>query len=261
LTVRRVGRDGRVLMQPAEMGSQNVSVTIPRLLEPRDDGQGSYYQWLGWAPRRYRTPAQVVSRESASAVLCLPEWHPARPVQLPARLLPSDAARVGAWLECVASLAAPTAGRLEIHVIRAIGAPPTGELHAVALAAVRPSEAAAPPAAGKDCGDIVVALARESSNQLSSEFFVRERISLRPGGRVYELSGASKRVAAYRSLKRCTQTPNGTLLHCSPERVDLAEPISGWDGSVEHARWRWRWWPREQEAAVCLEKREQTDSA
>jgi hypothetical protein len=47
------------------------------------------------------------------ASLCCPEWHPARPVSLPARLLPLGTAP-GDWLSCTADLSAASAGQLNL---------------------------------------------------------------------------------------------------------------------------------------------------
>jgi hypothetical protein len=88
-----------------------VGLTRSRLLATREDGQGRFFQFLGWSPRRYRTWALVVEVGDPTATLVLPEWHPTRPVSMPARLLP-DGARQGVWLRLSADLSAPAPGRL-----------------------------------------------------------------------------------------------------------------------------------------------------
>ena len=89
---------------------ETVRVSLARLLEPREDGQGLHYQFHGFSPSRYATWAQVWRVDDRQAVLCVPEWHPGRPVRLPKRLVPGTA---GAWLRLRCDLSAPTAARLE----------------------------------------------------------------------------------------------------------------------------------------------------
>lgn len=90
---------------------ERVRTTAHRLLARRADGQGLHYSFLGWQSRRYRTWAVVMAIDDASATVVLPEWHPARPVRLPARLLPSGA-RPGCWLTLQANLSVAAAGQL-----------------------------------------------------------------------------------------------------------------------------------------------------
>jgi hypothetical protein len=89
-----------------------VRVSVARLLESRDDGQGRDYQFEGFAPRRYLTRACVCEFDGEEIVLCIPEWHPRRPVRLLARLVPVDAHAAGAWLELRCDLSATSAARL-----------------------------------------------------------------------------------------------------------------------------------------------------
>lgn len=90
---------------------ERVRATAHRLLAIRADGQGLHYSFLGWETRRYRTWAVVVAISDATATVVLPEWHPGRPLRLPARLLPREAEQ-GGWLTVRADLSVPAAGQL-----------------------------------------------------------------------------------------------------------------------------------------------------
>jgi hypothetical protein len=122
LVVRRVERERAVMDHPDHQQAP-VRVTLARLLAPRADGQGRNYQFQGFSPRRYATCAYVWSVDGAEAVLCLPEWHPYRPVRLPLRLLPSDGRRDGAWLRLRCDLSASSAGRLQVADLVTWGSP------------------------------------------------------------------------------------------------------------------------------------------
>jgi hypothetical protein len=110
-TVRRIeGED--VILEGA--GHVQKRLRSDRLLGVRDDGQGRYFQFQGFAPKRYATFACVVSLSEEGAVLCLPEWHPRRPVPFPVRLLPPTARAASAWLSVHCDLSASSAGRLQL---------------------------------------------------------------------------------------------------------------------------------------------------
>lgn len=106
-------RGDRVTMVAADDRRAITTAAISRLLAARGDGQGAHFQFQGFASRRYETLAVVCSVEGAEAVLCLPEWHPARPVRLPARLLPGSARDRGTWLRLDCDLSASSAARLQ----------------------------------------------------------------------------------------------------------------------------------------------------
>jgi hypothetical protein len=108
-------------------------VTLRRLMAVRADGQGRYYQFQGFAPRRYETRAYVWSLDEEEALLCLPEWHPRRGVRLPARLLPSEARQRGAWLRAKCDLSASSAGRLQVSDLVSSSGPEPGSLAMPAL--------------------------------------------------------------------------------------------------------------------------------
>jgi hypothetical protein len=107
-----VGEDGIVRARRLDPEGKRVRITATRLAAERPDGQGRYYQFLAWAPRRYHTWAVVICVEPYAAVLVLPEWHPARPVRLPTGLIPPEARQAQAWLSLQADLSVPTAGQL-----------------------------------------------------------------------------------------------------------------------------------------------------
>lgn len=113
LTVRRVVGD-HVVVDAPRRGKAPVRLSEARLLAVRPDGQGAFYQFLGFATRRYVTCAYVWSVDDSCAVLCVPEWHPARAVRLPLRLVPPPARTEGAWLEVRCDLSASSAGRLQL---------------------------------------------------------------------------------------------------------------------------------------------------
>lgn len=101
-------------MARADDRNASTSLSARRLLAVRPDGQGMHFQFQGFAPRRYETSGYVWSVVAGDAVLCLPEWHPNRPVHLPARLLPALARRAGAWLRLRCDLSASSAARLQL---------------------------------------------------------------------------------------------------------------------------------------------------
>ena len=127
MTVRRVEADHVLVVKPGH-GRAAVRVSLRRLLAVRPDGQGCYYQFHGFAPRRYVTSAYVCSVGDAEALLCLPEWHPRRPVRLPARLLASESRHVGAWVRVRCDLSASSAGRLQLSDLLPGLAPDPGSM-------------------------------------------------------------------------------------------------------------------------------------
>jgi hypothetical protein len=106
-----------------------VRIPLTRLLSARADGQGRSYQFQGFASRRYTTQAYVCWREEDRVVLCLPEWHPLRPVSIFASLVPADARREGAWLSLRCDLAAPNASRLQLADLTPGGDPGPDLVH------------------------------------------------------------------------------------------------------------------------------------
>jgi hypothetical protein len=123
LIVKRVERDRVVLALPRDR-RKSIRIATQRLLAVRTDGQGRQFQFLGFSPRRYDTSAYVWSIEGTDAVLCLPEWHPRRPVRLPARLLTSAARQAGAWVRLQCDLSASSAARLQPSELVATPEPP-----------------------------------------------------------------------------------------------------------------------------------------
>jgi hypothetical protein len=111
--------DGTVHAQRTDGARESLVVTSARLLAVDKDGNGRHYSFIGWTPRRYQTWACAVQhvREQGQVVLVLPEWHPARPVRVPDRLLPFATGVLGGWMHAVADLAAPYPARLALGLI------------------------------------------------------------------------------------------------------------------------------------------------
>jgi hypothetical protein len=130
-TVRRIDGDA-VLVQSPE--GRTKRLRLERLLQTRADGQGRHFQFQGFAGKRNSTLAHVVSVVGTDAVLCLPEWHPRRPVPYPARLLPAQALAAGSWLAVRCDLSASSASRLQLADLTVAPAPQPGT---IALPAVR----------------------------------------------------------------------------------------------------------------------------
>jgi hypothetical protein len=126
VTVKRVDFEQVVMGRPGGHGGPPIRITVARLLAVRADGQGRHYQFQGFVPRRYVTYAYVLSVADSEAVLCLPEWHPARAVCLLPRLLPDDGRVAGAWLRLRCDLSASSAGRLQPADLVTSAAPEPG---------------------------------------------------------------------------------------------------------------------------------------
>jgi hypothetical protein len=109
--VFRVAADGTVYGRRLDSAGGRVKSTALRLTATRVDGEGLYYVFLGWSARRYRTWAVLVGSQGGESCLVFPEWHPARCVVFPRRLLPPDA-DAGAWMTVRASLSAVAGGQL-----------------------------------------------------------------------------------------------------------------------------------------------------
>jgi hypothetical protein len=110
--VRSVDGDGVVKALRVDGNKERLTIAAERITAIKADGRGRYYSFLAWVPRRYRTWAVVMSVLEEQAILVLPEWHPGRPIHLPARLLPQDARVSGAWLSLKADLSVVAGGQL-----------------------------------------------------------------------------------------------------------------------------------------------------
>lgn len=108
--IRKVTREHVVAVRE---GGRVVRISLPRLLAADDDSSGRHYRFQGFASRRYQTFACVWSAEEVEVVLCVPEWHPRRPLYLFSRLVPECARRPGEWLSLRCDLSASSAARLE----------------------------------------------------------------------------------------------------------------------------------------------------
>jgi len=227
-----------------------VQATRERLLARTAEGDGSYYEFLGYLPgRAYKTWAWVAERGPDRATLVLPEWHPAVPVPLPSRLLPADAP-TGAWMELGCDLGASGAGRLQPHDMRVCEPPPAGEWPPIRW--LPPAAPAAPerPVLGRGCGDLVAdlphALGATPVRGGYRELLVAERPPLEPGARIY--LSTSRGIAAYLKLVELVALPCVTRLVCEVDPVALAAVVEGAPAPVSE-RCHWRWWPRSAEGS------------
>lgn len=134
-SVVRVDAEG-VRCQRLDGRRERFTVSTERLLDP------NHYIFQGYRPRQYRTWALVVTVRGDAATVVVPEWHPERPVTIPARALPPNSCRQEGWLTVTADLSAPHPARLRLIPRVACQPPPTGT-----LPASRPTKPA-PPAAG-----------------------------------------------------------------------------------------------------------------
>lgn len=119
LTVKRI--DGEWVRGIREDGSE-VNLALDRLLARDAAGGGIHYRFLRWRlrPRGYRTELLVLS-VSPAAERCsiqLPEWDPETEVELPLASLPEELRRPNAAGSCMANLASPSVGGLDIHSCR-----------------------------------------------------------------------------------------------------------------------------------------------
>ncbi len=252
LQVARVdAKTGTALLRPIESEGRATTIAVERLLATRRDRQGRTYQFLGFAPRRYRTVAVVAAiRADGQAELVLPEWHPARPVLHPARLLPTDAAAAGRWLSCTADLSQGRPATLRVADLAAIADPGPERSHRPAYAPAAPVTDRERPAAGRGCGDIVLDVpegieGRPVVGGLLELVVVERAGGMRAGDRVYLADGSG--VSAYLELRERRVIPNGDRLRCEPAVHALTQPVTS-DGRCVQGRWRWRWWERGAEA-------------
>jgi hypothetical protein len=237
-------KDGRVWGTRLDGAREQVSVSATRLLERGEDGQGRFYSFLGYRPRRYRTWAQAAAADGARTVLVVPEWHPARPVRVPAGMLPGDARAPGSWLEVSADLSAASAARLRLVALRACAPPPTELCCRPRYRSARGVEAGVTPELGAGCGDIVLETAPTliRSGSRTVPVFVAERPEgVGAGSRAYLPDGAT--VIGWLTIVSAERSPSGCRLQCDSQLHRLSHPVPV-EGAREAGMWRWRWWRR-----------------
>jgi hypothetical protein len=223
----------------------DVVVSAGWLLQRRGDGQGRHVQFAGWAPRKYGTFALVVAVEETLATLVLVEWHPARPVPLDARLLPTGA-RVGSWLAVKADLSAGRPAKLAVSHLRPVDVP-AGRLCDVTYRPPARMPARGRPEVGEGCGDIVVTVdpdvlsSAPRSGGLLELFVYRRPEGCRPGDQVFLAPTGQDVVEACLTVEEVRPLPVGALVRCRPAVGHLAEPVTVPAGERHTTRWQWRW--------------------
>src|ERR1700679_938271 len=111
---------GAVFAVKVDGRQERVRLSAERLLAAGEDGLGTHYPFIAYtAARRYRTYAYLVSIEDRQAQLLIPDWHPRRPVRLPAALLPDGAREPGAWIACTADLGQAHGAKLNLAQLTA----------------------------------------------------------------------------------------------------------------------------------------------
>jgi hypothetical protein len=116
LRVTRVLPDGSVRARRMDGALEQLTVRADRLLAA-EHGGGTHYRFVGWVSRSYRTWACAVGRTESQVVLILPEWHPAFPVRVVERLLPTGTTVPGGWVLATADLSAAVPARLSVALI------------------------------------------------------------------------------------------------------------------------------------------------
>lgn len=226
---------------------------LSRLLERRPDGHGRYYQFLGFDSRRYKTYAVVMAvREEGhaepQAELVLPEWHPARPVLYPARLLPVRAQKPGQWMTGTADLSQGRPAWLNFLPEHDCPPPLPDVCYRPTYEPLPEPKVPERPTAGKGCGDIMLELVRPldetflTRGGLLDVFVIERPTGIRDGDRVYLARGGI--ISSYLEVRGHQLTPNGDFVRCEPEPRPLPRPIPV-KGRREANHWRWRWWTRE----------------
>jgi hypothetical protein len=246
----RVGADGTVHAVKEDGARERIQLKAGRLLACDEHGSGIHYRFIGYRPgRRYRTYAYVVAVAEKTLTLVLPEWHPARTVSYPRRLVPE--ARQGRWLQLTADLGQSRAGGLNPADI--LSCPDPGadwcrrpDDRPVKQPAGAPLDR--PVTLGRSCGDIVLESPPPRRPSGTVELHVIPHVDLQPGARAYLPDGSDGQIASYLDVIASRPTPNGTRIRCRVDRHALERPIPI-PGPLVSGRWRWRWWPRDLERA------------
>lgn len=252
--ISRIERDGRVHAVKEDGARERIQLRAARLLMCDERGLGVHYRFIGYRPgRRYRTFAYVAAVAETTLVLVLPDWHPARTVIYPRRLVPD--ADAGMWLELTADLGQARPGALnpaDLRVCRAPGANRCRRPEHATIADPTSTPSASAVTHGRACGDIVLENSgcwRQTAGGLI-EIHVAPHVELRSGGRIYLPAENSHAVASWLDVVSSDPTPNGTRVRCRPGVHLLSEPVP-LPGPLLSGRWRWRWWPRAVERPGC----------
>jgi hypothetical protein len=231
---------------------QRLCVSPARLLERSTESEGRFYSFQGYRSRRYRTWAEVADTDGMHAVLVVPEWHPARPIWLPVRMVPVEARERGCWLEATADLSAANPARLQLAPLHACE-PPAQELcHRPTWKPAARHHTGMTRELGAGCGDIVLEIppvrSRNGRPLRHVSVFVGERPDgIGSGSRLYLPDEDA--VRGWLRVESGEPSPNGYWLYCEPGPHELPHPVAI-DGVREARMWRWRWWPRSAEKDV-----------
>lgn len=230
-----------------DMEEGKARVSEARLLARREDGHGRFFAFGGFAPRRYSTWATLVAFDEDTAVLVLPEWHPARPLRLPRRLVAAD--DLGAWMSCRADLAVGRSAQLNVSDLKVCRDPGADRCHRPAYSPPEATEVLLTPELGRFCGDIVLESPEDPRRVYQHvggllDIHVPDRPArVAAGGRVY-VATPDAAVTQYFAIRAVRQSPNGLFLACDPQPHPTGSPVPLPDGQRVRHRWRWRWWPR-----------------
>jgi hypothetical protein len=234
------------------------SYSVERLLAVDSAGHGRHYRFVGWAPRKYRTHALVLSHDHPWARLLIPEWSRSLPVSVSSGSLRELEPAAGDWIACQAELAADSTARVSPRNFalpkRGFVPPPLdlGPLVTTDAVAAEPA-----PAAGPGCGDCVLFVSEQQAAAIrdgADELYVTGHAPpLARGGRAYLHAG---RVLGYRPVTGVSPMPSGSRVRFDGPWSDVTvtwsgpRPSSGVSGGTYGAQmWTWRAWDREDEGA------------
>jgi len=252
LQIGRIDRkNGRATARRLDGNQERVALALGRLLQTRRDGQGRFFQFVGFESRRYTTFAVVLAlRDDGQAEIVLPEWHPGRRVQYPINLLPLLAQKVGEWMTGKADLSQGRPAWLNVAELAHCPPPLPDVCHRPTYVPAAPPAAVERPSVGRGCGDIMLELVQDVREQflmrggLLDVFVIERPTGMRAGDRVYLARHGL--IDRYLEVRGHELLPNGDFLRCDPTPRWLPRPITV-KGRVEQNHWRWRWWERELE--------------
>jgi hypothetical protein len=237
-----------------------VRMRTARLLAADEDGIGTYYRFIGYAPRAgYSTHVRIVERAATWTLVACPEWHPDPLIRVASGALP-DGAGHGDWLNCRADLGADVPARVQPHDFALVDEELDPARYRAGPAAPPSQEPADTPEAGPGCGDIVVfpidVALPDAVATVGTVYVSGHRPELSPGSRAY--LRLDDGLLAWRTVKLAQALPNGTriVLEGPCHAVEVPVAVGGPDEGIavvagERVRqaWAWRTWRRADEVA------------